>query len=41
MADNGKIKLVVSNILSLRDVIMAHQLIEGKHTRGKIVLRVI
>jgi NADPH:quinone reductase-like Zn-dependent oxidoreductase len=38
MVDAGQLKPVVSMVLPLRDIQQAHQLIEGKHTRGKIVL---
>lgn len=36
---SGKIKPVVSTVLPLSETRKAHELIEGKHTRGKIVLR--
>ena len=40
LVDSGRIKPHVSTILPLRETRKAHQLIEGKHTRGKIVLQV-
>jgi len=40
MADTGQIKPVVSTVLPLRDAQRAHQIIESKHARGKIVLQV-
>jgi NADPH:quinone reductase-like Zn-dependent oxidoreductase len=40
MVDAGQIKPAVSKTLPLADIRTAHELIEGKHTRGKIVLRV-
>jgi len=40
MADAGQIKPVVSIVHPLQDVSEAHQLIETKHARGKIVLEV-
>jgi NADPH:quinone reductase-like Zn-dependent oxidoreductase len=39
MVDAGQIKPVVSNVLSLPEIQTAHQIIEGKHARGKIVLK--
>jgi NADPH:quinone reductase-like Zn-dependent oxidoreductase len=41
MVDAGQIKPVVSTILPLQDIRKAHTLIEGKHTRGKIVFSVV
>jgi len=41
MVDAGQIKPVVSTILPLQEIRKAHELIEGRHTRGKIVLRVV
>jgi len=40
LIDSGVIKLVVSQELPLSEAAKAHELIETKHTRGKIVLRV-
>jgi NADPH:quinone reductase-like Zn-dependent oxidoreductase len=40
LVDGGHIKPVVSQILTLQDIRRAHELLEGKHTCGKIVLRV-
>ncbi len=40
LVSEGHIKPVVSEVLPLQEVKKAHQLIEGKHTRGKIVLEV-
>jgi NADPH:quinone reductase-like Zn-dependent oxidoreductase len=40
LVDSGRIKPVVSTVLPLEDIRKAHELIEGRHTRGKIVLRV-
>jgi NADPH:quinone reductase-like Zn-dependent oxidoreductase len=40
LIDEGKIKPVLSQVLRLEDARKAHELIESKHTRGKIVLRV-
>jgi NADPH:quinone reductase-like Zn-dependent oxidoreductase len=37
----GKVKPVVSTVLPLQDIRKAHALVEGKHVRGKIVLKVI
>ena len=41
MADAGQIKPVVSTVLPLQEAQRAHQIIEGKHTRGKVVLQVV
>lgn len=41
MVDAGEIKPIVSDVLSLQDVSRAHRMVEGKHTRGKIVLQVV
>lgn len=41
MVDAGTIKPEVSRVLPLSEVRKAHELIEGRHTRGKIVLQVV
>jgi len=41
MADAGKIKPVVSTVLPLQEIKQAHQIVEGNHARGKVVLQVI
>jgi NADPH:quinone reductase-like Zn-dependent oxidoreductase len=41
MVDAGQIKPEVSKILPLQEVAKAHELIEGRHTRGKLVLLVV
>ena len=41
LADIGQIKPVVSAVLPLREAQRAHQMVEGKHTPGKIVLQVV
>jgi NADPH:quinone reductase-like Zn-dependent oxidoreductase len=41
MVDAGQIKPVVSAILPLEEIRTAHEMIEGRHTRGKIVLQVV
>jgi NADPH:quinone reductase-like Zn-dependent oxidoreductase len=41
LADAGKIKPVVSTVLPLQEIIQAHQIVEGKHARGKVVLQVV
>jgi len=41
MVDNGDIKVTVSTILPLAEIQKAHQLIEAKHTHGKLVLQVV
>jgi NADPH:quinone reductase-like Zn-dependent oxidoreductase len=40
MVDNGQIKPEVSNILPLKEVQKAHQMVEGRHMKGKLVLHV-
>ena len=41
LIDAGKVKPVVSRVLSLAEVRQAHELLEAGHARGKIVLRVV
>ena len=41
MVDNGQLKPHVSAVLPLQEARKAHELIEGRHTRGKIVLQVV
>lgn len=41
MVENGQLKPHVSAVLSLEDIRKAHEMIEGRHTRGKIVLQVV
>ena len=41
MVDAGTIKPEVSQVIPLKDIRRAHELIEGRHTRGKIVLQVL
>ena len=38
---SGQIKPIVSTVLPLSQIRKAHEMIEGKHTRGKIVLQVV
>lgn len=40
LVDSGQIHPHVSSVLPLREIRKAHEMIEGKHTRGKIVLQV-
>ena len=40
MIENGQLKPHISAILPLQDIQKAHAMIEGRHTRGKIVLQV-
>jgi NADPH:quinone reductase-like Zn-dependent oxidoreductase len=40
LVDAGQIKPVVSTILPLHEIRTAHEMIEGRHTRGKLVLQV-
>jgi NADPH:quinone reductase-like Zn-dependent oxidoreductase len=41
MVDAGTIKPEVSQVIPLKDIRKAHELIEGRHTRGKIVVQVV
>ena len=41
LVDAGNIKPEISSILPLEAASQAHELIEGRHTRGKIVLQVV
>jgi NADPH:quinone reductase-like Zn-dependent oxidoreductase len=41
MVDNGELKVTVSTILPLAEIQKAHELIEAKHTHGKLVLQVV
>ncbi len=41
LVDAGQIQAVVSTVLPLHQVRQAHELIEGRHARGKIVLQVV
>lgn len=40
LVDTGHVKPVVSTILPLKDIQKAHAMVESRHTRGKVVLRV-
>ena len=41
LVDDGQIKPVVSSVLPLQEIRTAHEMIEGMHTRGKIILQVV
>ena len=41
MVENGQLKPHVSSVLPLHDIQKGHEMIEGRHTRGKIVLQVV
>ena len=41
MVADGRLKPHVSAVLPLQDIQKAHAMIEGRHTRGKIVLQVV
>ena len=41
LIDAGKLKPVIAQVLPLKEIVKAHQLSEGGHTRGKIVLKVV
>ena len=40
LADHGQLKPVVSTVLPLEEIRKAHEMVEGRHTRGKLVLQV-
>lgn len=40
MVDKGQLKPVVSTILPLEEIRKAHQMVEGRHMKGKLVLQV-
>jgi NADPH:quinone reductase-like Zn-dependent oxidoreductase len=40
LVDSGQIKPHVSTVLPLEDIQKAHEMVEGRHTRGKLVLQV-
>jgi len=41
LIDAGRVKPVVSAVIPLADARKAHELSDGGHARGKIVLRVV
>jgi NADPH:quinone reductase-like Zn-dependent oxidoreductase len=41
MIDAGQIKPHVSTILPLQEIRKAHEMIEGRHMKGKLVLHVV
>lgn len=41
LVDSGQLKPYVSAVLPLHEVRKAHEMIEGKHTRGKLALEVV
>jgi NADPH:quinone reductase-like Zn-dependent oxidoreductase len=40
LVDTGQLKPIVSEVLPLSEIAKAHEMIEGKHMHGKIVLQV-
>jgi NADPH2:quinone reductase len=40
LADAGKLKVEIAAVLPLEDAAKAHEMLESRHTRGKIVLKV-
>lgn len=40
LVETGQIKPVVSSVLPLQQIQQAHALVEGKHVRGKVVLKI-
>ena len=41
LIDSGKITPIVSAVMPLADIVKAHQQIASRHTRGKIVLKIV
>ena len=41
MVENGQLKPHVSDVLPLKEIRKAHEMSEGRHTRGKVVLQVV
>lgn len=41
MVVDGRLKPHISDVLPLQDIRKAHEMIEGRHTRGKIVLQIL
>ena len=41
LVEAGKLKPVVSEVLPIKEIRKAHELVEGRHTRGKLVLQVM
>lgn len=41
LVDSGQLKPIVSAVLPLQEIQRAHEMIEGKHTHGKIVLQIL
>ena len=41
MVESGKLKPHVSDVLPLKDIRKAHEMSEGRHTRGQVVLQVV
>ena len=40
LVETGKLKPFVSTVLPLSEIRKAHEMIEGRHTKGKLVLQV-
>ena len=41
LVDDGQLKPIVSTVLPLHEIQKAHEMIEGRHTKGKLVLQVV
>lgn len=41
LVDSGQLNPLVSEVLPLSEIAKAHQMVEGKHTHGKIVLQIV
>ena len=41
LIDTGRIKVVVSNVFSLAEIAMAHQIVESGHSIGKTVVKIV
>ena len=40
LVESGQIKPIISTVMELGEIQKAHALVEGKHVRGKVVLKV-
>jgi NADPH2:quinone reductase len=41
LIDAGRIKIVVNNVFSLAEIALAHQIVEGGHSLGKTVIKIV
>jgi NADPH:quinone reductase-like Zn-dependent oxidoreductase len=40
LVDSGKLKPIVSAVIPLHEIQKAHEMVEGRHTHGKVVLQI-